>query len=118
MISRTSRTPRSNAWEAMSHAPSESPTSRFRSARAAIACTLSFGFAFALVPLYEIACEKVFGIRADFATKYPNTTVAMTKALIRAAAAKASVSGASVDVRISTARRAFSRVRQSRSASW
>ncbi len=29
--------------------------------------------------------EKVFGIRADFAQKYPNTTLAMTKALIRAA---------------------------------
>jgi len=29
--------------------------------------------------------EKVFGIRADFASKYPNTTKAMTKALIRAA---------------------------------
>ncbi len=29
--------------------------------------------------------EKVFGIRADFAEKYPNTTLAMTKALIRAA---------------------------------
>ena len=29
--------------------------------------------------------EKVFGIRADFAEKYPNTTLAITKALIRAA---------------------------------
>jgi nitrate/nitrite transport system substrate-binding protein len=29
--------------------------------------------------------EKVFGIRADFADKYPNTTLAITKALIRAA---------------------------------
>jgi nitrate/nitrite transport system substrate-binding protein len=29
--------------------------------------------------------EKVFGIREDFATKYPNTTIALTKALIRAA---------------------------------
>ncbi len=29
--------------------------------------------------------EKVFGIRADFAEKYPNTTRALTKALIRAA---------------------------------
>ncbi|MEW6169264.1 MAG: CmpA/NrtA family ABC transporter substrate-binding protein [Pseudomonadota bacterium] len=29
--------------------------------------------------------EKVFGIRADFAEKYPNTTKALTKALIRAA---------------------------------
>lgn len=29
--------------------------------------------------------EKVFGIRADFAKKYPNTTLAMVKALIRAA---------------------------------
>ncbi len=29
--------------------------------------------------------EKVFGIRADFAEKYPNTTLAMVKALIRAA---------------------------------
>lgn len=29
--------------------------------------------------------EKVFGIRADFAEKYPNTTKAMVKALIRAA---------------------------------
>lgn len=29
--------------------------------------------------------EKVFGIRKDFAEKYPNTTIALTKALIRAA---------------------------------
>ena len=29
--------------------------------------------------------EKVFGITADFAEKYPNTTLAITKALIRAA---------------------------------
>lgn len=29
--------------------------------------------------------EKVFGIRADFAKKYPNTTTALVKALIRAA---------------------------------
>ncbi|MEX2318829.1 MAG: ABC transporter substrate-binding protein, partial [Bauldia sp.] len=29
--------------------------------------------------------EKVFGIRADFAEKYPNTALAITKALIRAA---------------------------------
>ncbi len=29
--------------------------------------------------------EKVFGIREDFAEKYPNTTLAMTKAMIRAA---------------------------------
>ena len=29
--------------------------------------------------------EKVFGIRADFAENYPNTTLAITKALIRAA---------------------------------
>lgn len=29
--------------------------------------------------------EKVFGITAEFAEKYPNTTVALTKALIRAA---------------------------------
>ena len=29
--------------------------------------------------------EKVFGIRADFAKKYPNTTLALVKALIRAA---------------------------------
>ncbi len=29
--------------------------------------------------------EKVFGINAEFAEKYPNTTVAVTKALIRAA---------------------------------
>ncbi|MFZ1991097.1 MAG: CmpA/NrtA family ABC transporter substrate-binding protein [Alphaproteobacteria bacterium] len=29
--------------------------------------------------------EKVFGITADFAAKYPNTTLAITKALIRAA---------------------------------
>jgi len=33
--------------------------------RAGIACTLAFGFAFALVPLYRIACEKVFGIKLD-----------------------------------------------------
>ena len=29
--------------------------------------------------------EKVFGLRADFAEQYPNTTLAITKALIRAA---------------------------------
>lgn len=28
--------------------------------------------------------EKVFGIRADFATRYPHTTIALTKAIIRA----------------------------------
>ena len=29
------------------------------------ACALAFGFAFALVPLYRIACEKVLGIRLE-----------------------------------------------------
>lgn len=33
--------------------------------RALLACVLAFGFAFALVPLYRIACEKVFGITLE-----------------------------------------------------
>jgi len=33
--------------------------------RALIACAVAFVFAFSLVPLYSIACEKVFGIRLD-----------------------------------------------------
>jgi len=33
--------------------------------RALWTCAITFSFAFALVPLYEIACEKVFGIRLD-----------------------------------------------------
>ena len=30
-----------------------------------ILAVASFGFAFAMVPLYNIACEKVFGIKLD-----------------------------------------------------
>jgi cytochrome c oxidase assembly protein subunit 11 len=33
--------------------------------RIALASVLSFGAAFGLVPLYEIACEKVFGIKLE-----------------------------------------------------
>jgi cytochrome c oxidase assembly protein subunit 11 len=33
--------------------------------RAALVCVASFVFAFSLVPLYEIACEKIFGIRLE-----------------------------------------------------
>jgi cytochrome c oxidase assembly protein subunit 11 len=33
--------------------------------RAALVCAVAFVFAFSLVPLYEIACEKVFGIRLE-----------------------------------------------------
>jgi cytochrome c oxidase assembly protein subunit 11 len=33
--------------------------------RAAIACLAAFAFAFALVPMYRIACEKVFGIKLE-----------------------------------------------------
>jgi len=33
--------------------------------RALWVCLIAFSFAFALVPLYEVACEKVFGIRLD-----------------------------------------------------
>jgi cytochrome c oxidase assembly protein subunit 11 len=32
---------------------------------AALACTAAFAFAFALVPIYEIACEKLFGIKME-----------------------------------------------------
>jgi nitrate/nitrite transport system substrate-binding protein len=34
--------------------------------------------------IFKNRSEKVFGITADFARKYPNTTLALTKALIRA----------------------------------
>ena len=30
-----------------------------------ILAVASFGFAFAMVPLYNIACEKIFGIKLD-----------------------------------------------------
>ena len=46
------------------------------------------GIGVPLITDYEIwkdNPEKVFGIRADFAEKYPNTTLAIVKALIRAA---------------------------------
>lgn len=33
--------------------------------RAALACGVSFMFAFSLVPLYRIACEKIFGITLE-----------------------------------------------------
>lgn len=33
--------------------------------RAIWTCLLAFGFAFALVPMYRIACEQVFGIKLD-----------------------------------------------------
>lgn len=33
--------------------------------RAGLACGLSFMFAFSLVPLYRIACEKIFGITLE-----------------------------------------------------
>lgn len=33
--------------------------------RALGTCAVAFAFAFALVPIYRIACEKVFGIRLD-----------------------------------------------------
>jgi cytochrome c oxidase assembly protein subunit 11 len=33
--------------------------------RTALVCVVSFAFAFSLVPLYEIACEKVFGIKLE-----------------------------------------------------
>jgi cytochrome c oxidase assembly protein subunit 11 len=32
---------------------------------AALACVAAFAFAFALVPIYEIACEKLFGIKME-----------------------------------------------------
>ena len=32
---------------------------------AVLVCTFAFAFAFALVPLYRIACEQVFGIKLD-----------------------------------------------------
>ncbi|WP_052101506.1 cytochrome c oxidase assembly protein [Novilysobacter arseniciresistens] len=39
-----------------------------------VVAVLAFGFTFSLVPLYRIACEKVFGIRLD------NTAAAATPA--------------------------------------
>ena len=33
--------------------------------RALVACVVAFVFAFSLVPLYRVACEKVFGIRLE-----------------------------------------------------
>jgi cytochrome c oxidase assembly protein subunit 11 len=33
--------------------------------RTALVCVVAFAFAFSLVPLYEIACEKIFGIRLE-----------------------------------------------------
>jgi cytochrome c oxidase assembly protein subunit 11 len=33
--------------------------------RAALTCVAAFAFAFALVPMYRIACEKVFGIKLE-----------------------------------------------------
>ena len=34
-------------------------------AKMVVVAVLAFGFAFSLVPLYEVACEKVFGIRLE-----------------------------------------------------
>lgn len=40
-------------------------TSAVVARRAALACMVAFAFAFALVPIYRIACEKLFGIKLD-----------------------------------------------------
>ena len=40
---------------------------------------LAFGFSFALVPLYRIACEKVFGIRLERGASDPGDAMASTR---------------------------------------
>lgn len=40
---------------------------------------LAFGFTFALVPLYRIACEKVFGIRLERGAADPGVAMASTR---------------------------------------
>lgn len=40
---------------------------------------LAFGFSFALVPLYRIACEKVFGIRLERGASDPGEAMASTR---------------------------------------
>ncbi len=39
---------------------------------------VAFGFSFALVPLYRIACEKVFGIRLERGASDPGDAIAST----------------------------------------
>ncbi len=40
---------------------------------------VAFGFTFALVPLYRIACEKVFGIRLERSAADPGVAMASTR---------------------------------------
>ena len=40
---------------------------------------VAFGFTFALVPLYRIACEKVFGIRLERGAADPGVAIASTR---------------------------------------
>ncbi len=40
---------------------------------------LAFGFSFALVPLYRIACEKVFGIRLERGASDPSAAIASVR---------------------------------------
>ena len=50
----------------MTDAPEAMKTDTRRSARRLVwLAVAAFGFAFALVPMYNIACEKVFGIKLD-----------------------------------------------------
>lgn len=48
-----------------SHAVTDARPHRTVLRRAAFACVGAFAFAFALVPMYRIACEQVFGIKLD-----------------------------------------------------
>ena len=53
---------------------------RFGVGRMLLACALAFGFAFALVPLYRIACEKVLGVRLERgASDVASITVLMSR---------------------------------------
>ena len=49
----------------MNDAPDASQQNRLVLRRAMLACVVAFVFAFSLVPLYRVACEKVFGIRLE-----------------------------------------------------
>ena len=46
-------------------APSAAQAATPASRRWSLVALAAFGFTFALVPLYRIACEKVFGIRLE-----------------------------------------------------
>lgn len=71
----------------MSHDSNNTNRDRTRNPAAGIGkmlvvAVLAFGFAFSLVPLYRIACEKVFGIRLEGAAADEVDTAAAAQRLV------------------------------------